>query len=61
MDGDYSPSTSTHTYKDGMGNSVTQTHKTEELRTVGLTGTKKDDITENQLRKEQKQNPRGAY
>ena len=63
MDGDYSPatSTSTHTYKDASGNTVTQTYKTEELRTVGIAGTKKDDITENQLRKEQKQNPRGAY
>ena len=63
MDGDYSPSTSTstHTYKDASGNTVTQTYKTEELRTVGVAGTKKDDITENQLRKEQKQNSRGAY
>lgn len=63
MDGDYSPatSTSTHTYKDASGNTVTQTYKTEELRTVGVAGTKKDDITENQLRKEQKQNQRGAY
>ena len=36
MVGDYSPatSTSTHTYKDASGNIVTQTYKTEELRTV---------------------------
>jgi len=63
MDGDYSPatSTSTHTYKDASGNTITQTYKTEELRTVGVAGTKKGDITENQLRKEQKQNSRGAY
>ena len=46
MVGDYSPatSTSTHTYKDASGNIVTQTYKTEELRTVGIAGTKKDDI-----------------
>lgn len=49
MDGDYSPatstSTSTHTYKDASGNTITQTYKTEELRTVGVAGTKKGDIT----------------
>lgn len=33
----------------------------EELRTVGLQDVKKGDITENQIRKEQKQNQRGAY
>ena len=63
MDGDYSPSSqkASHTYKDATGKTVTQTYKKEELRTVGLAGTKKDDITENQIRKEQKLNKRGAY
>ncbi len=49
-----------HTYQTAGGN-VTQTKPNEELRTVGLQGVKKGDITENQIRKEQKQNPRGAY
>ncbi len=49
-----------HTYQTAGGN-VTQTIPNEELRTVGLQGVKKRDVTENQIRKEQKQNPRGAY
>ena len=63
MDGDYSPrsQTATITYKDASGNTQTQTTRKEELRTVGLAGTKKDDITENQLRKENKLNKRGKY
>ena len=40
---------------------VTQTLANEELRTVGVAGTKKGDITENQIRKENRQNKRGAY
>jgi hypothetical protein len=47
-----------HTYQTVRGN-VTQTKPNEELRTVGLQGVKKGDITENQIRKEQ--NQRGAY
>ena len=63
MDGDYIPSTSTskYTYKINSENTITQSHKTEELRTVGLVGVKKDDITENQIREEQNINLRGAY
>jgi len=63
MDGDYSPTEqkASHTYKDATGKTVTQTHKKEELRTVGLAGNKKGDITENKLRKENKLNKRGAY
>ena len=40
---------------------MTQTHPIEEFRTVCLKGIKKGDITENQIRKEQSQNQRGAY
>lgn len=40
-----------HTYTTAGGN-VTQTVANEELRTVGVKGNKKGDITENQLRKE---------
>lgn len=43
----------TFTYKDASGKSTTETVPKEELRTVGLKGNKKDDITENKLRKEQ--------
>jgi len=49
-----------HTYQT-VGGNMTQTHPIEEFRTVGLKGTKKGDITENQIRKEQSQNQRGAY
>jgi RHS repeat-associated protein len=49
-----------HTYQTA-GGKVTQSIPNEEARTVGLKGVKKGDITENQIRKEQKQNPRGAY
>ena len=33
----------------------------EELRTIGLSGNNSSDITENQIRSEQGQNPRGGY
>jgi hypothetical protein len=49
-----------YTYKI-EGGKVIQTVLVEELRTIGLKGMKNGDITENQIRKEQKQNPRGAY
>ena len=58
--GDVDFTATDHTYQTANGN-VTQSKPNEELRTVGLQGVKKGDITENQLRKEQKQNPRGAY
>lgn len=63
MDGDYWPSsqTSSFTYKNASGVNVTQTQRTEELRTVGLTEVKKDDITENQLRSDNRLRKRGAY
>ena len=57
---DYS-TTGTHTYKDASGATVTQTKPKEELATVGLKHNTKKDITENQIRKEQKQKKRGAY
>lgn len=57
---DYSK-TGTHTYKDASGKTVTQTVPQEELATVGLKHNTKKDITENQIRKEQGQNKRGAY
>lgn len=64
MDVDFIPESqkSTHSYIDASGNTVTtRPVKTEELRTVGLSGVKKDDITENQLRKENNVDKRGAY
>ncbi|WP_415060415.1 RHS repeat-associated core domain-containing protein, partial [Flavobacterium sp.] len=59
-EGDVSFTPTAHTYKIAGGN-VTQTKPNEELRTVGVKGVKKGDIKENQIRKEQGQNPRGAY
>ena len=59
-EGDVSFTPIHHTYQTKGGN-VTQTKPNEELRTVGLKGVKKGDVTENQIRKEQGQNPRGAY
>lgn len=53
--------TDTHTYKDATGATITQTVPLEELATVGLKGNTKKDITEIQIRKEQKQDKRGAY
>lgn len=61
--GDVDRSPTPHWFK-RMGNWIKQTTKSEELRTVGLRGIKKDDITENDLRKEQngtKNQKRGAY
>ena len=60
VDGDVNLSPQSHTYQTAGGNQ-TQTVRSEELRTVGLAGNKKKDITENQLRKENKLNRRGAY
>jgi len=62
-DGDWSPETdqTTHTYTDKDGNQQTQTIRTEEARTVGVGGNKPGDITENDLRKENKQNKRVKY
>ncbi len=57
---DYSDN-GTHNYKDASGTTVTQTVPKEELATVGLKHNTKKDITENQIRKEQGQNKRGAY
>ncbi len=57
-DVDFTPTS--HTYKTASG-TKTQTKPNEELRTVGLQGVKKTDITENQLRKENKLNKRGGY
>jgi len=62
--GDVDLTTDTNTYKDATGTTVTQTVKKEELRTVGLKGVKAGDITENNLRSEQKKTKkkkRGAY
>ena len=62
MEGSYAPESdkSTHTFKMG-GKTYSETYQTEELRTVGLVGNKKGDHTENQLRKENRLNSRGAY
>lgn len=49
--GDIDFTSTNHTYQTAGGN-ITQTKPNEELRTVGLQGTKKGDITENQIRKE---------
>ena len=59
-DGDVNFTPTKHSYKT-MGGIVTQTYPNEELRTVGVKGVKKKDITENQIRKEQNQNQRGGY
>ena len=61
-DVDFTPAT--HTYNDANGNPTTQTIITEELRTVGLQGVKAGDVTENNLRQEQRKTrkkQRGAY
>jgi hypothetical protein len=51
----------TFAYKDASGALVQQTKRLEELRTVGLKGVGAKDITENQIRREQKVPPRAAY
>ena len=63
MDGDYIPpeNKSVQTYFDSNGTQISNTVKTEELRTIGTKKIKKDDIYENQLRKEQNIRERGAY
>jgi hypothetical protein len=58
--GDVRLNSETHTYQTS-GGKVTQKENSEELRTVGLKGAKKGQVTENQLRKEQGLNKRGAY
>lgn len=60
MDGTVNLSPASHTYKTSSGN-VTQTVRSEELRTVGVAGNVKGDVTENQLRREQGVDERGAY
>jgi hypothetical protein len=52
--------TDTHTYQTASGNQ-TQTVIKEELRTVGVKNVQPGDVTENDIRKEQGQNERGAY
>ena len=50
--------------KDASGTTVTQTVKKEELRIVGFKGVKAGDVTENNLRSEQRRTrkkKRGAY
>ena len=62
--GDVDFTQTTHTYNDANGTPTTQTVINEELRTVGLQGVKAGDVTENNLRKEQRQTrkkQRGAY
>ncbi len=54
--------TTSQTYTDAIGNKVTEIGvRCEELATVGISGNTNNDITENDLREEQGQNPRGAY
>ncbi len=62
MEGSYSPEEdeASHTFQID-GNPIEETYKKEELRTVGLAGNKKGDHTENQLRKENNLEKRGAY
>lgn len=43
------------------GQRVMETLSKEEAATAGLNHVKKDDITENDIRKDQGLNPRGAY
>jgi len=51
----------TQTYTNAAGKEVTERVRKEEAATVGLKFVKKNDITENDIRKEQGQDPRGAY
>jgi RHS repeat-associated protein len=51
----------TQTYKDASGKTVTEPVRKEEAATSGVKHHTKKDITENQIRKEQGQNKRGAY
>ncbi len=52
--GDVDLTPTIYTYKDETGTLVTQMVRSEELRTVGLKGVKAGDVTENDLRKEQR-------
>ena len=63
MDGDLIPRNKkvSHSYINKDGKRITQVKKAEEFRTIGIFGNKKDDITENDIRKEQNLKPRGAY
>ena len=57
---DYSEN-ATYTYTNSRGQRVKQSLKKEEAATIGLKHVKKDDITENDIRKEQGLKLRGAY
>ncbi len=50
-----------HTYIDSSGRHVTEKILIDEAETIGLSHVGPDDITENDIRKEQGQNSRGAY
>ena len=56
----YSESES-YSYMNNRGQRVMETLSKEEAATVGLNHVKKNDITENDIRKDQGLNPRGAY
>ena len=56
----YSESES-YSYMNNRGQRVMETLSKEEAATVGLNHVKKNDITENDIRKDQELNPRGAY
>lgn len=57
---EYSESES-YSYMNNRGQRVMETLSKEEAATVGLNHVKKNDITENDIRKDQGLNPRGAY
>ena len=50
-----------YTYTNSQGEKTTQSLRKEEAATVGLNHVKKNDITENDIRKEQGLKSRGAY
>lgn len=50
-----------NSYMNNRGQRVMETLSKEEAATVGLNHVKKNDITENDIRKDQGLNPRGAY
>lgn len=50
-----------HTYINSEGNKKTKNIKVEEAATIGLSHVRKDDITENDIRKEQGLSPRVGY
>ena len=57
---EYSESES-YSYMNNRGQRVMETLSKKEAATVGLNHVKKNDITENDIRKDQGLNPRGAY